>query len=205
MDLFNPSPISSILPHDGKVEYYGQILPHKQAVHYFDQLFNQIEWKHDKAFIQGKLITTKRKVAWYADKPFTYTYSHTTKKALPWTKELLELKHIIEEKTEETFNSCLLNLYHDGSEGMTWHSDGETDLKKDGAIASLSLGATRKFLLKHKREKQTVSIMLEKGSLLIMKGTTQSNWLHAIPQSKKVKTPRISLTFRTITQQKPIS
>ena len=201
MDLFNPNPISSILPYDGTVEYYGQILPYKQAMHYFDQLFNQIEWEHDKAIIQGKLIVTKRKVAWYADRPFTYTYSHTTKKALPWIKELLELKLIIEEKTGETFNSCLLNLYHNGSEGMTWHSDGETDLKKNGAIASLSLGATRKFSLKHKREKQTVSVTLEKGSLLVMKGTTQSNWLHSVPQTKKVNTPRISLTFRTVEQQ----
>ena len=94
--------------------------------------------------------------------------------------------------------SCLLNLYHDGNEGMAWHSDGEKDLKKYGAIASLSLGAERKFSFKHKSTKQTLSLWLEKGSLLVMKGSTQENWLHRLPPTKKIKTPRINLTFRTI-------
>ena len=144
------------------------------------------------------MIVTKRKVAWYGDKPFKYTYSKTTKSALPWTKELLELKDIIEKKTGETFNSCLLNLYHNGEEGMAWHSDGEKDLKKNGAIGSLSFGTDRKFTFKHKATKQIVSILLEKGSLLVMKGTTQTNWLHRLPPTKKIKDPRINLTFRTI-------
>ena len=161
-------------------------------------MLDNIEWENDKAIIFGKLIITKRKVAWYADQPFDYTYSKTTKSALPWTKELAELKEIIEQETGETFNSCLLNLYHSGEEGMAWHSDGEKDLKKNGAIASLSFGADRKFSFKHKTTKQTVSVFLEKGSLLVMKGTTQTNWLHRLPPTKKVKTPRINLTFRTI-------
>jgi alkylated DNA repair dioxygenase AlkB len=110
----------------------------------------------------------------------------------------LQLKEIIENKSGETFNSCLLNLYHSGEEGMAWHSDGEKDLQKNGAIASLSLGAERKFAFKHKTTKRTVSILLEKGSLLIMKGDTQTNWLHRLPPTKKVKTPRINLTFRTV-------
>ena len=144
------------------------------------------------------MIITKRKVAWYGDKPFEYTYSKTTKSALPWTKELLELKEIIENKTGEKFNSCLLNLYHNGDEGMAWHSDGEKDLKKNGSVGSLSFGAERKFLFKHKKTKQTVSVYLEKGSLLVMKGTTQINWLHRLPPTKKVKKSRINLTFRII-------
>jgi alkylated DNA repair dioxygenase AlkB len=183
---------------DGEVDYYGKILNRENAQQYFDQLLNNIEWENDKAVIFGKLIITKRKVAWYGDKPFDYTYSNTTKSALPWTKELLKLKEIIERKTGETFNSCLLNLYHDGEEGMAWHSDSEKDLKKNGAIGSLSLGAERKFSFKHKVTKQTVSILLEKGSLLVMKGTTQANWLHRLPPTKKVKIPRINLTFRTM-------
>lgn len=198
MDLFNDNPLSNILPTDGEVNYYGPILNREKTQHYFDQLFTNIEWENDKAIIFGKLIITKRKVAWYGDKPFDYTYSKTTKSALPWTKELLELKEIIEEKTGETFNSCLLNLYHSGEEGMAWHSDGEKDLKKNGAIASLSFGADRKFSFKHKTTKETVSVHLEKGSLLVMKGTTQTNWLHRLPPTKKVKNPRINLTFRTI-------
>lgn len=198
MDLFNSLPESNLLPCDGDVRYYGSILDSKSANHYFDQLLKTILWEHDQTVIFGKLIVTKRKVAWYGDEPFNYTYSKTTKSALPWTKELLELKQIIENKSGETFNSCLLNLYHSGEEGMSWHSDDEKDLKKNGTIASLSLGATRKFAFKHKVSKQTVSVVLENGSLLIMKGSTQSNWLHRLPPTKKISTPRINLTFRTI-------
>ena len=197
MDLFNNS-VSNILPIDGDVNYYGRIFTNEKTQDYYEHLLNNISWDNDKAIIFGKLVITKRKVAWYGDKPFDYTYSKTTKSALPWTNELLELKTIIEKECGETFNSCLLNLYHDGNEGMAWHSDGEKDLKKNGAIGSLSFGADRKFSFKHKTTKRTVSIMLEKGSLLVMKGTTQTNWLHHLPKTTKVKSPRINLTFRTI-------
>ena len=105
---------------------------------------------------------------------------------------------LTQNKTGETFNSCLVNLYHDGSEGMAWHSDGEKDLKKDGAIGSLSFGAERKFAFKHKQSKETILIVLEHGSLLIMKDTTQTNWLHRLPPTKRINKPRINLTFRTI-------
>jgi alkylated DNA repair dioxygenase AlkB len=196
MDLFNAS--NNLLPFDGEVTYFGSILSLEKAQLYFEKLLNEIQWENDKAVIFGKLIHTKRKVAWYGDQPFEYTYSNTTKSALPWSKELLELKELVENESSETFNSCLLNLYHSGEEGMAWHSDGEKDLKKNGAIASLSFGAERKFSFKHKTTKQTVSIVLEKGSLLIMTGTTQSHWLHCLPPTTKVKTPRINLTFRTI-------
>ncbi|KAA1243265.1 alpha-ketoglutarate-dependent dioxygenase AlkB [Aquimarina sp. RZ0] len=196
MDLFNTS--LNILPFDGEVDYYGSIIDLTRAQYYLEKLMHRIDWDYDKAIIYGKLIITKRKVAWYGDQPFEYTYSKTTKSAIPWTKELLELKEIVELKTGESFNSCLLNLYHTGEEGMAWHSDGEVDLKKNGAIASLSLGAERKFSFKHKTTKHSIAINLEKGSLLVMKGVTQTHWLHRLPPSKKVKTPRINLTFRTI-------
>lgn len=200
MDLFNTSE-TNILPFDGEVNYYGSIMNASKAQEYYDQLMQTINWENDKAMMFGKLIITKRKVAWYGDKPFKYSYSKTTKSALTWTKELLELKKMIEQKTGESFNSCLLNLYHSGNEGMAWHSDGEKDLKKNGAIASLSFGAERKFAFKHKETKQNVSLVLAKGSLLVMKGETQSNWLHRLPPTTKVKTPRINLTFRTIIQK----
>ncbi|RKR15173.1 alkylated DNA repair dioxygenase AlkB [Maribacter vaceletii] len=198
MDLFNTDSTPNILPFDGEVFYYGTILDLSKCQYYFNTLYNTIEWKPDEAVIFGKRIFTKRKVAWYAEKSFEYTYSNSTKISLPWTKELLELKNLVEDKTGETYNSCLLNLYHNGEEGMAWHSDGEKDLKKYGTIASLSFGAERKFLFKHKDTKQKISIVLEKGSLLAMKGTTQKNWLHCLPPTKKVFTPRINLTFRTI-------
>lgn len=186
------------LPKDGTVNYYGKLFTATEAAYYLDKLLTTIDWRNDEAIIFGKKIITKRKVAWYGEKPFEYTYSNTTKYALPWTKELLELKTIIEKETGETFNSCLLNLYHNGEEGMAWHSDGETDLKKDGAIASLSFGAERKFAFKHKQTKEKVALILEHGSLLVMKDTTQTHWLHRLPPTKRITKPRVNLTFRTI-------
>ena len=197
MDLFSDES-TNLLPKDGVVNYYGKLLSATKANHYLNTLLNNIEWKNDEAIIYGKLIITKRKVAWYGDVAFEYKYSNITKTALPWTNELIELKRIVEEKTNETFNSCLLNLYHNGSEGMAWHSDAEKDLKKDGAIASLSFGAERKFGFRHKQDKETVYVILENGSLLVMKGTTQTHCLHRLPPTTKVLKPRINLTFRTI-------
>jgi alkylated DNA repair dioxygenase AlkB len=198
MDLFNQDSKQNILPYDGITEYYGKILSEKQCHDYYRSLLNDIQWKQDEAIIFGKLIKTKRKVAWYGDQPFNYTYSNTTKQALPWTNELLALKEIIEKESGVTYNSCLLNLYHSGEEGMAWHSDGEKMLKKNGEIASLTLGAERKFSFKHKNTKQRVDIVLERGSLLVMRDTTQTHWLHRLPPTKKVQSPRINLTFRTI-------
>ena len=186
------------LPYDGTVNYYGKLWTHEEADSYFNQLLETIEWRNDEVILFGKRIVTQRKVAWYGDEPFEYSYSNTTKQALPWTNVLLYLKTIIEKESGETFNSCLLNLYHSGDEGMGWHSDAEPDLKKNGAIASLSFGAERKFAFKHKVSKEKVDLFLEHGSLLIMKDTTQRFWLHTLPKSKKIITPRVNLTFRSI-------
>ncbi|TKC05808.1 alpha-ketoglutarate-dependent dioxygenase AlkB family protein [Pedobacter frigoris] len=187
MDLFNQAidKTKNWLPQDGTVNYYGKLLTEEQADFYLNRLLENIEWQNDEAIIFGKKIITKRKVAWYGEKPFEYTYSKTTKYALLWTTELLELKNIIEKETGETFNSCLLNLYHNGDEGMAWHSDGETDLKKNGAIGSFTVGAERKFLFKHKQSNEKVEFILEHGSLLVMKDTTQTHWLHRLPPTKK--------------------
>ena len=200
MDLFGNGidSIKNILPKDGTVNYFGKIFSGTEADQYLNSLLSNIVWKNDEAFILGKLIITKRKVAWYGDSGFEYSYSNRTKKALPWTQELLALKSKIETETGENFNSCLLNLYHTGEEGMAWHSDGEKDLKKDGAIGSLSFGAERKFSFKHKTTKETVSVMLEHGSLLVMKGSTQTHWLHRLPPTTKTLKPRVNLTFRSI-------
>ncbi|MNU74812.1 hypothetical protein D3C71_643220 [compost metagenome] len=190
----------NLLPYDGTVHYYGKLLGQEMADFYLKRLLENIEWKNDEAVIFGKRILTKRKVAWYGEKAFSYTYSGTTKYALPWTEELQELKMLAEKETGETFNSCLLNLYHTGEEGMAWHSDGETDLKKDGAIASLSFGAERKFVFKHKQTMEKVELILEHGSLLVMKDMTQTHWLHRLPPGKRIREPRINLTFRTIVE-----
>ncbi len=200
MNLFEflEEPSRNWLPMDGEVNYYGKILTIEEANYFYGVLFQEIEWRNDEALIFGKRILTKRKVAWYGDLPFDYTYSKITKTALPWTSHLLSLKNLVERHCGETYNSCLLNLYHSGEEGMAWHSDGETDLKKNGAIASLSFGAERKFAFKHKQTKEKIELYLEHGSLLVMKGSTQRHWLHRLPPTKKITTPRINLTFRTI-------
>ena len=190
--------IQQVLPYDGTVNYYGNIFTEAAANFYLDYLLHSIDWQHDQAFIFGKLITTKRKVAWYGSDNFSYTYSKITKHALLWTPELLALKHIAEMHSGHTYNSCLLNLYHNGAEGLAWHSDDEKMLEQNGAIASLSFGAERKFAFKHKQSKQTVSLALAHGSLLVMKDTTQANWLHRLPPTTKISTPRVNLTFRTI-------
>ncbi len=200
MDLFSPELIDpiNILPCDGKAYYYGEVIEDSLAKAYFNTLFQQVAWQHDQALVYGKLIETKRKVAWYADLPFQYTYSGVTKQALPWFNTLLEIKALVESKTNETYNACLLNLYHNGEEAMAWHSDAEKELKENAAIASLSLGAQRKFAFKHKQNKQTVDVLLKHASLLVMQGETQKHWLHRLAPSKKVTEPRINLTFRTM-------
>ncbi|WP_111895622.1 alpha-ketoglutarate-dependent dioxygenase AlkB family protein [Acinetobacter sp. MB5] len=199
MDLFEHENLNrNLLPYDGTVLYFGSIISLQQSDVYFDELLHGIDWKNDEAIIYGKRIITKRKVAWYGDYPFSYTYSKTTKHALAWNRILLELKEIVERNTGESFNSCLLNLYHDGNEGMAWHSDGESDLRKNGAIASLSFGAERKFSFKHKVSQEKVEIVLAHGSLLVMKDTTQTHWLHRLPPTTRVTTARINLTFRQI-------
>lgn len=190
------NPNKNWLPYDGIVNYHGVIFSNPD--HCFKILRETIAWRHDEAVIFGKHIYTKRMVAWYGDKPFEYTYSGIQKVALPWTDSLLELKTIVEKQASETFNSCLLNLYNDGSEGMAWHSDGEKDLKKNGAIASLTFGAERKFSFKHKESKEKIDLLLEHGSLLMMKDTTQTYWQHRLPPTKKTQQARINLTFRTI-------
>ncbi|PZF71299.1 alpha-ketoglutarate-dependent dioxygenase AlkB family protein [Taibaiella soli] len=198
MNLFENNPHDNLLPYDGIVIYYGKVLDRPSADGYLKALLETIAWRNDEAVIFGKHIVTARKVAWYGDEGYSYTYSNTTKKALPWTKELLELRAIVEQLTGILFNSCLLNLYHNGNEGMAWHSDDERELGVNTTIASLSLGAERKFSFKHKKTKGTTSLILEHGSVLVMKDTTQMNWLHSLPKSTVVKTPRVNLTFRTI-------
>lgn len=198
MDMFNTDRIVNLLPLDGSADYYGPVMKTAEAREYMGLLLTNIDWRNDEAVIFGRHIITKRKVAWYGDRSYSYAYSGKIRDALPWTSELLELKKIVERLAGRTFNSCLLNLYHTGEEGMAWHSDDERTLEPDGAIASLSLGAERKFALRHRKSKATVSIRLEAGSLLVMHGPTQTHWMHALPKTKKVMHPRINLTFRTM-------
>ena len=190
--------IKNILPFNGEVIYTDGLLSNEEANHYLKILLDSIPWKSEVIKMYGKTIITRRKSAWYGNTGILYSYSGNTFQALDWTRELLELKNVAENYSGEKYNSCLLNLYPNGETGMAWHADDEPELKPMGTIASLSLGAERKFVFKHKSTHEKIELFLENGSLLLMKGQTQQFWLHSLPISKKVKTERINLTFRTI-------
>ena len=185
-----------IINKDGIALYHGNVMSAEDLAIKFSELLNNIAWQQDQIIMFGKAITTKRKVAFYADQNIDYTYSSVKKKGLSWTPELLKIKSLIETHTGATYNACLLNLYHNGEEGMGWHSDDEKEIIPNSSIASLSIGAERKFAFKHKTTKETVNLILENGSLLEMKGPIQQYWWHSLPKTKKVQAPRINLTFR---------
>jgi alkylated DNA repair dioxygenase AlkB len=195
---YQNKPDHNLLPYDGTVHYHGKIFSTREAHDFFKLLSSEINWEQDEVMMFGKKIITKRKVAWYGEEPFDYTYSHVKKTAVYWNDTLKRIKDKVEQFSGETYNSCLLNLYHNGDEGMGWHADNEKELKKEGAIASVSFGAIRKFVFKHNETHQKIELNLDNGSLLVMKGIVQTHWLHRLPQSKKVNQPRINLTFRTI-------
>ena len=192
----------NILPQDGIALYYDKIIGDEQVKQLYDALFNNIHWENERVIMFGKEIITKRKVAFFSDPSISYRYASKTKIGLPWTSTLITIKNRIESITKESYNACLLNLYHNGEESMGWHSDNEKEIITNSSIASLSLGANRKFSFKHKLSKETVSIELEDGSLLEMKGSVQAHWWHALLKSKKVTDARINLTFRQMHTEK---
>ena len=197
MDLFSPAD-RNLLPFDGEAVYLGPLMSAAEADDVSEKLMSEIDFQHDRVKLYGREIVTRRKVAWHGDEPYQYTYSHNTKTALPWTPTLHGLKAEVEKASGANFNCCLLNLYHSGEEGMAWHADDEKELLPDGAIASVSFGAERRFVFRHKTSKDKAEVLLENGSLLVMRGQTQSFWEHSLPVMKRVKGPRINLTFRTI-------
>jgi alkylated DNA repair dioxygenase AlkB len=189
----------NLLPQEGTVIHHGPLLTEPEATAAFTALITELPWQHDEVRLFGKRIVTARKVSWHGDRPFSYTYSGIPRSAQPWTATLAAIKTRIEATTGTTYNSCLANLYHTGTEGMAWHSDDEAMLLAHAPIASLSLGAPRRFDFKHKKDPSLrASILLEHGHLLLMLNETQTHWLHALPKTKKIQTPRINLTFRTI-------
>ena len=192
----------NIIAQDGIALYHEKVLTDEQIKPLYEELLNKINWENERVVMFGKEIITKRKVAFYSDPLIAYTYSSKTKIGLPWKDPLFILKNIVESLTKQTYNACLLNLYHNGEEAMGWHSDNEKEIIANSSIASLSIGASRKISFKHKVTKETISIQLGNGSLLEMKGTIQSHWLHTLPKSKKITESRINLTFRQMHAQK---
>lgn len=196
--LFEPE---NLLPKDGIAIYHGRIYSEKESNQLCQQLFETMPWKPDEVLMFGKRIVTKRKVAWFADSGITYAYAGVKKTGFIWTDSLLEIKQKVETITGAKYNACLLNLYHEGEEGMGWHQDNEVEMVAGSSIASLSLGAARNFAFKHATTNERLDIALENGSLLDMKGAIQQYWYHSLPKTKKVKQMRINLTFRLMHQQ----
>ena len=196
--MTNLQNLPNILPGNGLARYYARLLSPPEVSRYLNTFIETLQWQQDEVTMFGKKIITRRKVAWYGDSSLAYTYSGTTRYALPWTPQLLEVKNIVERACGHTFNTCLLNLYHNGSEAMGWHSDNEKELGNTPVIASVSLGAPRRFVFKHKKTKEKTEVLLEHGSLLIMEEETQQHWLHSLPATIRVKDLRVNLTFRNI-------
>ena len=192
------TPDLNILPKDGSAHYYPKVFSEQSSAQFLNQLQRSLTWEPDQLMMFGKLVTTRRKVAWVGDPKCSYSYSGIKKNPQNWTSELLFIKVQLEEISQAEFNSCLLNLYHDGDDAMGWHSDDEKELDPKSPIASLSLGAQRKFAFRHKKNKETISLFLENGSALIMHPPTQKHWQHALLKTKTASDVRINLTFRKI-------
>ena len=192
---------SSLIKADNLfVEYIENFFDFDQSQLYMKHLTNDIKWKREKIRMWGREIVTKKRIAWYADEGKSYTYSGSTFHPDQWNELLLEIKNYVEQYIKFQFNSVLLNEYPNGKVGMGWHSDDERELGIDPIIASLSFGANRDFIFKHKTDKrfENIKIHLKSGSLLLMLGSTQHHWKHSLPKRLKVREPRINLTFRKI-------
>ena len=200
MDLFgyqHSDTQINLLPFDGEVHYFGPVLA-ETADDYLTDLLASIPWQSDIVTMFGKRIITKRQYAWYGDKRYVYKYSGSSRIAEAMPETLSNIKSAVESVTSARYNACLLNLYHDGSEGMGWHADDEPEIIVNSPIASVSFGADRRFDFKHRKTQEKVSLVLEHGSVLVMSSATQQHWLHQLPKTKKVSDPRINLTFRAM-------
>ena len=203
-DLFAPAPTDNLLPYDGKVNDLGIVIDAPNTL--YDALLTELPWHADIVTLFGKTHVTTRQIVWMGDENINYHYSGQARQAISWSDTVFHVKQYIEQSLKQigitvAFNSCLLNYYPSGAEGMGYHADDEKELGHQPIIASLSLGATRKFVFKHKKTQDKVELYLESGQLVVMHGDTQTFWKHTITKTKTVSAGRISLTFR---QMKPV-
>ena len=190
---------TTIALKDAKISYDEHFLSHNEASTYFDVLRKETDWQQDRIKVFGKEYDQPRLTALYANNKNPYTYSNITMHPTPFSPVLLEIKSKIEKTLNQTFTTCLLNLYRNGQDSNGWHADNEKELGINPVIASVSLGAERLFHMKHRTDKnQKLKLNLAHGSLLVMSGSTQHHWLHQIPKTKKNVGERINLTFRII-------
>ena len=183
---------------DADICYIDNFLDFPQSC--YDALLQELDWRQDTIMMYGRPVPIPRLNAWYGDATAEYGYSGLRLNPLPWTETLQSIRQRIQDFTGDRFNSVLANFYRDGNDGVSWHSDDERELGENPVIASLSLGATRTFSLRHRFDRglKNRHLPLLSGSLLIMRGTTQHYWQHQVPKQKKVKGGRINLTFRQI-------
>jgi alkylated DNA repair dioxygenase AlkB len=189
-----------VISLDGEAILYPQFFTAKESDEFLEDLTSNINWRQDYIKLYGKSIALPRLTAWYGDEGKSYTYSGIEQHPEPWTPTLEIIKNRIEAVAQVKFNSVLLNLYREGKDSMSWHSDDEPELGKNPIIGSVSFGGTRRFRLKHRHKKSepTVPLDLSHGSFLLMRDELQHHWLHQISKTKKVVKPRINLTFRII-------
>jgi alkylated DNA repair dioxygenase AlkB len=190
-----------IVNKDGFALLIEQFIPTELADQYCQDLLREVQWEEEYYTIYGKRVAAPRLVAWYGDLQATYAYSGISHTPLPWLPLLTELKTRIEQQSQHSFNSVLCNLYRDGQDSMGWHADKEPELGHNPYIASLSFGAARLFKFRHLKNKDTIDVILNNGSLLLMGGELQYHWRHSLPKTTKVSQPRINLTFRKIVAQ----
>ena len=164
----------------------------------FEILLHEVSWKQESMNLYGREVKFPRLTAWYGENDKKYSFSGITLNPAPWTETILEIKDSIESKHGVSFNSVLLNLYSGGADSISWHTDAEPELGANPVIASISLGATRTFQLRHKQTHERIDLELGNGSLVIMRGDLQHYWQHQVPKTKKTVGKRINLTFRNI-------
>lgn len=196
--LFQSEPINLNLP-DATIIYYPHFFDKKEADFIFAELEKQIPWQQDEITVYGKKHLQPRLTALYGNEGKSYSYSNIRMQPHPWNMLLQKIKSYIESASDTNFTTVLLNYYRDGKDSNGWHADNEKELGINPVIASVSFGVERTFQLKHNSDLSLKkSIVLEHGSLLLMKGTTQQYWKHQIPKTSKPTGPRINLTFRVI-------
>jgi alkylated DNA repair dioxygenase AlkB len=184
---------------EGEARLWPGAFAPSEAGRLFDELRGQVRWQQEQVLIFGQRRLVPRLVAWHGDAGASYVYSGTEHHPEPWTPALERIRDRVSALTGAGFNAVLLNLYRDGRDGMGWHADDEPELGRNPVIASVSLGATRRFCLRHRRRKGLkLDLPLPHGSLLCMSGATQHHWLHALPKTRLPVAERINLTFRLV-------
>lgn len=188
----------NLAPVDGELYLGKQFYQPDLADRLFQRLLSELAWQEESIFLFGRWVKVPRLMCWYGDEQAFYQYSHVVHQPLPWTDTLRQIQADIEQASGCRFNSVLGNLYRNGNDSMGCHADDEKELGKNPLIASLSLGDSRVLKFKHQRSKKAFDVLLEHGDLLIMAGSLQHHWQHALPKTRQQKTARINLTFRTI-------